>query len=109
MKTIETAASDHVRSRALHSSISNMESFKEGAKFAQQWISVEDELPEASKESLGIFYSEYVLIKVSGYEHPFIGYYVKACDDEFFDFISESTSKSIKQIEITHWRPIEYK
>lgn len=86
----------------------SMESFREGVEFAQRWIPIEDELPETNKKEEGILYSEYVLVKVKGYDHPFVGYYVKACDDEFFDFISESTSKSIKQSDITHWRPIEY-
>lgn len=81
--------------------------FINGVEWAETWIDVEDELPEANKEEEGIFYSDYVLIKVKGYEHPFIGYYVKARDDEFFDFVPEILL-DIKQEEITHWRSITH-
>lgn len=104
MKTIEEASMEAISDRT----ISVEELFKAGVEFAQRWIDVEDELPKANKEEEGILYSDYVLIKIKEYEHPFIGYYVKANDDEFFDFTPEILL-DIKQDEITHWRPIEYK
>ena len=110
MKTIKQAAYEY----AIDNSFIGKETiiynaFIAGTEFANRWISVDDELPETNKKERGIFYSDYVLIKADGYEHHFVGYYVNACDDEFFDFISEITSKSIKQTDITYWRPIEYK
>ena len=82
--------------------------FKAGVEFAQQYTSVEDELPEANiQDDEGIFYSEYLLIKVKGFEHPFVGYYVKANDDEFFDFIQRDLEEWIKQEDIISWRLIE--
>ena len=111
MKDLKQSAKDYAEVTEVLNSVDSKlieEAFLKGAEFVNTWISIEDELPEANKEEEihGILYSEYISIKVRGYEHPFVGYYVKACDDEFFDFISESTSNSIKQVEITHWRPI---
>lgn len=67
-------------------------------------------MPDAlNPDDLGIFYSDYLLIKVRGYEHPFIGYYVKAEDDEFFDFIHNDIDMQIKQVDIIGWRLIDLK
>lgn len=116
MKTIEEAAIEHANDLFFESSSFQYMckgdytiSFIEGVEFAQRWISV-DELPKANiQDDAGIFYSEYLLLKVKGYEHPFVGYYVKANDDEFFDFIQDYIQRVISQEDITHWRPIEYK
>ena len=116
MKTIEEAAIEHAKNLFFESSSTQYLckgdftiSFIEGVEFAQCWISV-DELPKANiQDDEGIFYSEYLLLKVKGYEHPFVGYYVKANDDEFFDFIQDYIQRLIPQEDITHWRPIEYK
>ena len=69
-----------------------------------QWISVDEKEPECTIEDEGIYWSEYLEIKVKGYNHPFIGYYVKANDDQFFDFIHKTVDEGIKQEDITHYR-----
>jgi len=49
MKTIEQAAKDYAERNTLNTGADRTKrenSFKAGADFAQQWISVEDELPE---------------------------------------------------------------
>lgn len=117
MRTIEKAAKVH--SNLLDLSLeardnickSDFEiSFKAGAEFAQQWISVEDELPETLLTDIeNVQYSEHILLKVNGYDHPFIGYYMKANDDEFFEFVPESITNEFMQELITHWRPIDIK
>lgn len=78
-----------------------------GVRLAQKWISVDDdEYPDIIIDNM---FSDYIFIKVKGYEHPFVGYYVNASDDSFFDFIQPSFQDSINQSDITHWRPIELK
>lgn len=66
--------------------------FRKGAEFAQQWISVEDELPKDS---------EYVLVKDS-FGIPYSAYY---------DFTEKgfcSNAFTTQQIMfITHWRSID--
>jgi hypothetical protein len=67
-------------------------SFVAGAKFAQRWISIEDERPD---------YNERVLVKnVHGEIYTHI-------------FVDSSRRANIKQtaelMVITHWRPIELK
>lgn len=116
MKTIEKAAIDYcseAKDKVTGKGFilrSPFESFKAGVEFALQYISVEDELPEALKrDDEGIFYSEYLLIKIKGYEHPFVGFYVKANDDEFFDFIQDYIQKWINQEDIIGWRLIDLK
>lgn len=111
MKTIEEAAKDfndsHVNGHHPQKWVSDI--FKAGVEFAQQYTSVEDKLPDANiQDDEGIFYSEYLLIKVKGYEHPFVGYYVKANDDEFFDIYPE-VSEIVNQEDITHYRYIDLK
>lgn len=86
--------------------LNRQEAFEAGVEFAQQWYDVNDELPETPIIEENIHYSEYLLIKVKGYSYPFIGYYVKANDDEFFSFIFKGI---ISQEDITHFRPIELK
>ena len=76
----------------------------EAINMATRWISADDNEPECELEDEGIFYSKYLEIKVKGYEHPFIGFYVKANDDQFFDFIHKTVDEGIKQDEITHYR-----
>ena len=65
MKTIEEAlniAYDECKSNAYFGN-----GFKKGVEFAQQYTNVEDKLPDANiQDDEGIFYSEYLLIKVKG-------------------------------------------
>lgn len=112
MKTIEEAAekySEAVYFTTESESTEIQQAFISGAKFAQRWIPVEEELPTCNIEDEGICYSEYILLKIKGYEHPYVGFYVKANDDEFFDLIHLKFDKYVKQEDITHWRQIELK
>ena len=84
------------------------DAFTAGAEFAQRWIPVEEKPETPKRDEEGIFYSEYLLLKVKGYEHPFVGYYVKANDDEFFDIYPE-VSEIVNQENITHYRYIDLK
>lgn len=108
MKTIEKAALNCNKEYSLQPAPAYI-GFIQGVKFAQEWISVDVKPYTQKRDEEGVFYSEYLLLKVKGYEHPFIGYYVKANDDEFFDFIQDHIQRLISQEDITHWRPIEYK
>jgi len=76
----------------------------EAINTATYWISVDENEPECELEDEGIFFSKYLEIKVKGYVHPFIGFYVKANDDQFFDFIHKSVDDEIKQADVTHYR-----
>ena len=112
MKTIEEAAMDYCSEKEENGYKfvlrSPFDSFKAGARFAQEWISVDEKPDTQKRDEEGIFYSEYLLIKVKGFEHPFIGYYVKANDDEFFDIYPE-VSEIVNQEDITHYRYIDLK
>ena len=114
MKTISEAAKDYILgNRQGYPSKSEDEDtdiFTSGVKFAQQWIPVEQELPETKIEAeRDIFFSEYVLVKVKGYDHPFVAFYVKENNNESFDFIHYSVDRDINRKDITHWRKIELK
>jgi len=69
-----------------------------------RWIPVDEKEPECTIEAEGILYSEYLEIKVKGYEHPVIGYYINANDDQFFDFIYSKLGEKIPQEDVTHFR-----
>lgn len=71
---------------------------------AHRWIPVDEKEPKCDIIEEGIHYSKYLEIKVKGYDHPFIGYYVLANDDQFFDFIHKSMQDEIRQTDITHYR-----
>lgn len=68
--------------------------FKQGVEFAQQWISVEDELPEEYKQS---GYSKQVLCKTTMGSFVVLYY-----DMEYNRFTAPA------HVEVTHWRPIEF-
>ena len=67
MKTIEAAAKEWSRGGELSSSEKEIatNSFLEGIAFAEEWISVEAELPEFDKNKLGRGEQELYLVKVS--------------------------------------------
>lgn len=71
----------------------SVESFKEGVNFAQEWISVEDELPEESKFEM----SEDVLTLAGS------KYSVKCYDHNLGKWSGSAN------VTVTHWRPIERK
>ena len=114
MKTIEEAAinyclvTEEEENGYKFTLKSPFDSFKAGARFAQEWISVDVKPDTPKRDEEGIFYSEYLLLKVKGYEHPFVGYYVKANDYEFFDIYPE-VSEIVNQENITHYRYIDLK
>lgn len=92
MKTIEKVAKEHARKVSPHSewTAKNAEiNFKAGVEFAQRWIPVEEESPSEY---------DYVLAKSS------VGdVYVAS-----FSAYTFHTGMPHK-VNITHWRPIEYK
>ena len=112
MKTIEEAALEYCSETEENGYKfvlrSPFGSFKAGARFAQEWISVDEKPDTPKRDEEGISYSDWLLIKVEGFEHPFIGYYVKANDDEFFDIYPE-VSVVVNQEDITHYRYIDLK
>ena len=107
MKSIEEAAREYavhmVGSDSSYEQNDLEEGFKAGVEFAQQWISVDDELPPCSDED--------ILIKgidSDGRENmPDIGYMHSSNDNKPSkeNFISLSGEIT----EVTHWRPIELK
>ena len=114
MKTIEEAAinyclvTEEEENEYKFTLKSPFDSFKAGAKFAQEWIPADEKPDTPKRDEEGISYSDWLLIKVEGFEHPFIGYYVKANDDEFFDIYPE-VSEVVNQEYITHYRYIDLK
>jgi len=108
MITKDEAADEMPRIRINSNNYTIKDAFKAGVAFAEQWIKVEDELPKAVQRAGQILYSEYLLIKVKGYPHPFVGYYAKVdgSNSGLFDFILERTQQDIKQSDIIEWRPI---
>ena len=86
MKTIEEVSKEFSEKSVWACQIS----FKAGVKFAQRWISVEDELPEIGDD---------IILKLR--EHPLKKYQVWHIADNY----------DIKLVPVyaTHWRPIELK
>ena len=104
MKSIEQAAEDYANSLEYNDyTIETEAAFKAGVEFAQQWISVDDELPPCSDED--------ILIKgidSDGRENmPDIGYMHSSNDNKPSKENFISLSGEI--IEVTHWRPINIK
>lgn len=112
MKTIKTASLENSKQHYIMAFSEQLHKdadidFRSGVKFAQEWISVDDELPECNQaDEDGILYSDCILIKSNNLEFPVTGVYILANDDEFFDTFSKF---EILQEDITHWRPIEIK
>lgn len=119
MQSIEVAARDYVNNSLQTKALSNVnyeennyeagyndslkdnteEAFKAGVEFAQQWISVKDELPELTYCPSFNHYSDIILLKnKSG--TIFSGYYNYDLAS-FFDYIDNVVSGIIE------WRPIE--
>jgi hypothetical protein len=84
------------------------EAFIEGVEFAQEWISITKELPECKHiDETDDMFSDYVLVKILGYEHPFVAFYCKIGENEGFDLVHLSVDETTDKKAITHWRPIE--
>ena len=107
MKTIEKAALNCNKEYSLQPAPAYL-GFIQGVKFAQEWIPADEKPDTPYRDEEGISYSDWLLIKVEGFEHPFIGHYVKANDDEFFDIYPE-VLEIVNQEEITHYRYIDLK
>ena len=116
MKTIEEAALEYCSETEENGYKfvlrSPFDSFKAGARFAQEWISVDEKPDTPKRDEEGILYSDDLLLKVKGFDNGsfyfLTGYYVKANDDEFFDIYPE-VSENVNQEDITHYRYIDLK
>ena len=101
MKSIEEAAREQaaIKVRTDREYIQAKQDFKAGVEFAQQWISVKDELPERDSNPSSNHQSDIVLLKnKSG--NIFSGYYDYDMAS-FFNYIDDEV------FEIIEWRPIE--
>jgi len=101
MKTIKEAAKSPEFNRALllsnpHQVITK--SFESGVKFAQRWISIDDELPEIKNERYQIFIKR--AFKIDPYEVFSISPLIKS---------KENLIEIFSEFSVTHWRPIELK
>lgn len=104
MKTIEDLALEYVNSTSIiFPDDSVKKAFKKGVEFAQRWISVDDELPPCSGED--------ILIKGIDFEGrkdiPDIGYMHTSSNN--IPYKENFISLSGEIMEVTHWRPIEFK
>ena len=94
MKDLEEAAREY-ENKELHiedgqyTSTAIIEAFKAGVEFAQQWISVEDEMPQVGGEYL-VKRNEVLEIEKWTLNKNNVGFW--------WDYLG-----------ITHWRPIELK
>jgi len=79
------------------------QTFIEGAKYAQQWISVEDKLPERSEfEKYG------PLLVLDRYGNYFVAFFREKY--KVFGTDNPNYSHVIGEVAfVTHWRPIELK
>jgi len=100
MKTIEQAAKDYARNiwkkgryYALPKKYSELD-FKAGVEFSQQWISVDDELPEIGQRVLLRAKTGYVKTRT-----------IKSDDFDSGKVLHVYHGKN----KVTHWRPIEWK
>ena len=100
MKTIEQEAKenceynqDSLRQYDKHF----IEAFKDGVEFAQRWIPIEDELPNADGEANGI--SKVVIAKSEDLADEVSAYYDSVTKDW-------KIYPSGQKIEVTEWRPI---
>ena len=101
MKTIEQAAKEYAQRMEDEDGYVGCTpcwevAFVAGAKFAQQWISVDDELPEDNGS---------VLVK-NKHDRKSIGFYIHHYKDWA---VATYNSESADFGKITHWRPITRK
>lgn len=94
MKTIEQAAQEYAEKVTVlkgQDRTKRENAFRAGAQFAQQWISVEDELPESGKLILVMLDNDKSQVSSARFNGR----------DFSIDFGDMAVGK------ITHWRPIE--
>ena len=94
MKTIDQAAEEYLQKcKENEIDLYMGDEFKAGVEFAQQWISVDDELPDKDN-----------------YNHIFLcKCYFPEINDLGFMTASWRGKQEWQKKEITHWRPIEFK
>jgi len=112
MKTIEQEKSDYLtrlmaKYAAEEPNLTElaMESFSLGVTFAQQWIPVDDELPE---NNIDFPFQKYlVLIEIYGQNYHATT--ATCATFECGNWITDRNDVDILEIKVTHWRPIELK
>ena len=77
--------------------------FKAGVEFAQQWIPVEEEMPQ--KMQTEPIVSKVVQVKSKNFKEPFCAFY----DHLHNIWIPYPFGSNSQILRITHWRPIELK
>jgi len=92
MKTIEEAAKEYASRENNDYTIETEMAFDAGVAFAQQWISVEEELPK---------HRSWVLVKTDLCNFP-----CQVCQVQIDRFVS---TDNFIVLNITYWRPIERK
>ena len=111
MKTIKQAAKEYADTKAqvvvsgaeIESTVDGLNlyaqtDFEAGAKFAQQWISVEDESPEIKNKR----YQIHVKYKSGIDIYDTLAIEPSICT-------KENLLEILNELNITHWRPIERK
>ena len=100
MKTIEEAAKDfndsHVNGHHPQKWVSDI--FKAGVEFAQEWISVEEELPKIGEK---------VITKMAKDKRTSYGIATRIREE--WEINAHWIDHTFSNMTITHWRPIEYK
>ena len=100
MKTIEEAAKDfndsHVNGHHPQKWVSDI--FKAGVEFAQEWISVEEELPEIGEK---------VITKMTKDKRTSYGIATRIREE--WEINAHWIDHTFSHMNITHWRPIELK
>ena len=100
MKTIEEAAKDfndsHVNGHHPQKWVSDI--FKAGVEFAQEWISVEEELPPIGEK---------VITKMAKDKRTSYGIATRIREE--WEINAHWIDHTFSNMTITHWRPIELK
>ena len=107
MKTIEEASIEYVKSNFLLETIwaqETQDAFKSGAEFAQQWIPVEEELPDIGEEVL----VKRELRQGDTWVQRFCSVSTRLAPSGEWEGVKWSDVGFNRGI-ITHWRPIELK
>jgi len=126
MKTIEEAAKKYVADLKLNEVVDSALSrgistkdllqiyiimaFESGTDFAQQWINVDDELPEVGTEFIAKSSRNIVTNVMTDHNNDIIE--AKHTNHLIFIRLSKDDNdcfKILKKHDVTHWRPIELK
>jgi hypothetical protein len=106
MKTIEEASEEYMNRQPMtniRQDIAIMEAFKVGAEFAQRWISVDEELPEATMEIKQVGDYRYTKVQVLVRNKNRYWTSTRCYNPNHGWHWSEPDNAG----NITHWRPIE--